>query len=245
MAATIFMTTKDQEIPYETGGFASDLAGMLNFLIDPEGAAKRVHSKWFWVVPLLVLGAIGIGVGLYMMPMILHVAALAPPPDGATPEQQARAAGMVGTFTKIAIYLSPILAAIVWAIEAVILLAIAAVTSVKARFGELFNLVAGCAVIQTLASIATAVILHFKGEVSTSAELKPAMGFDIFMPEGTNKYLMALGGSFSVFQIWWVVMMALVFAAAFRTSKVKGFMAVLPLWIFGVLLAMVGAAFQR
>ncbi len=62
----------------ESAGFASDLAGLSSFFIDPEGAAKRVHGKWFWIVPLLVCSIIAIGVGIYMAPMIVHVAAVSP-----------------------------------------------------------------------------------------------------------------------------------------------------------------------
>ncbi len=239
------MTTGDQQTQAATGGFVSDLIGLPSFLMDPESAAKRVHSKWFWIVPLIVLGVIGIGIGLFMAPIILHVAEVAPLAEGVSPEQHQQAMSMVGMFTKVGVFLSPAIAAAIWAIGAALLLMVAAVTGTKARFGELFNLVAGCGIIQTLASIATAVILHFKGDINTQAELKPALGLDIFMPEGTNKYLMALGGSFSVFQIWWVVMMALVFAAAFHTTKVKGFLSVLPLWVLMVLLTLLGAAFQK
>jgi hypothetical protein len=239
------MATKTEEIPNEASSFAGDLAGLPSFFIDPESAAKRVHSKWFWIVPLLIASIVAIAVGIYMTPLILHVAAVAPMPDGVTPEQHDRGVAFAGTATKIGVYLSPVLTAVIWALEAAILLGLATVTGVSARFGALFNLVAGCAMIQSLAAIATAVILHFKGDVSTAAELKPAMGLDIFMPEGTNKFLVAVGGSFSIFQIWWLVMMALIFAAAFRVSKVKSFAVVLPLWILGVILAMVGAIFQK
>ncbi len=239
------MTTKDQEIPMETGGFVSDLAGLPGFLFDPESAAKRVHSKWFWIVPLLVCSIIGIAVGLYLMPMIVHVTAVSPLPDGMTAEQHEKAVSMTGTFTKVFVYLAPIFSAIMWAIVALILLGMSAVTGVKARFLELFNLVAGCWVIQSLAGIATAVILHFKGEPQTALDLKPAMGLDILIPEGASKYLVAAGSSFSAFSIWWVVMMALVFAAAFRTSKVKAFAMIIPLWLLGMLGSLVSAVFQK
>ena len=236
------MTTKTDEISNEKGGFASDLAGLPCFFIDPEGAAKRVHSRWFWIMPLVVASVIGISVATFMMPIVLHVISVSPMPDGVNADEYMQRVSM---FTKITTYLSPILTALIWALEAAVMLGIAVVSGVKARFGALFNLVAGCGLIQSLAGIATALILHFKGEVSSMAELKPAMGLDIFMPEGTSKYLVALGGAFSVFQIWWVVMLALVFAAAFRTSKGKGFAAALPLWVIGLAFSLIGAAFQK
>jgi hypothetical protein len=236
------MPTKTEEMPDQAGGFGSDLAGIPSFFIDPESAAKRVHSKWFWVVPLLIASVIAVGVGIYMTPIAIHAASVSPMPDGITPEQymQRFAIGM-----KVTTYLSPILTVAFWAIEAGVLLGLAVVMGVSARFGAVFNLVAGCAMIQSLAGIAAALILHFKGEVSSMAELRPAMGLDIFLPEGTSKYLVAAGSSFSIFQIWWVVMMALVFASAFRVSKGKGFAAVLPLWVLGLCFGLLGAAFQK
>jgi len=80
-------------------------------------------------------------------------------------------------------------------------------------------LVAGCGLIQALAAIAALIVLKGKGEVSTREELRPALGLDIFLPEGTNKFLSAFLGYFSVFEIWWIVMMVLIFAAAFRVSN--------------------------
>ena len=41
--------------------FGSDLAGMGSFLIEPAGAAKRVYRKWFWVMPLIVIGIVFVG----------------------------------------------------------------------------------------------------------------------------------------------------------------------------------------
>jgi hypothetical protein len=236
------MATKHEVIPNETSGFLSDLAGLPSFLIDPESAAKRVHSKWFWIAPLLVASIVAVAVSAYITPYALHAASVSPLPDGVTAEQYTHGVAIAMKFTT---YSSPILTVVIWAIEAVILLGIAVVTGVSARFGAFFNLVAGCAMIQSLAAIATALILRFKGEVSSMAELRPAMGLDIFMPEGTNKYVVAAGASFSVFQIWWLVMMALIFAAAFRVSKAKGFAVVLPLWVFGLLLGLFGAVFQK
>jgi hypothetical protein len=162
-------------------------------------------------------------------------------PDGMTSEQFNKGAEMQAKFGP---YFVPIVL-LIYALSAGILLAMSAVMGVEAKFGQLFNLVAGCGLIQSLATIASAAILHFKGEVSSMAELRPAMGLDIFLPEGTNKYLVALASSFSIFQIWWFVMMVLIFAIAFRVSKGKAFAAVFPLWLLGLGFLLLGAAFQK
>lgn len=236
------MAIKNEEIPNEPSSFASDLAGIPSFLIDPEGAAKRVRSKWFWIAPMLISGIVAVAAYYYIMPFAIHAASVSPVPEGATPEQYVKG---VETFMKFSTYVAPIFVGVISLIEALVLLAMAAVLGVSARFGQLFNLVAGCGIIQTLGAIASSTILHFKGEVSSMAELRPAMGFDIFLPEGANKYLVASGSMFSVFQMWWVVMMVLIFAVAFRVSKGKAFAAVFPLWLLGLAFSLLGAIFQK
>ena len=116
---------------------------------------------------------------------------------------------------------------------------------IGAKFRALFNVVAGCSVIQVLSAIAALIIVKAKGEPSTMAELRPALGLDIFLPEGSNKYLGALLGYFSIFEIWWIVMMILVISAAFRVPKGKAFAAILPLILLSICFRLIGAVFSR
>ncbi len=235
------MAVKAQDLPSEPSNFASDLAGIPGFLIDPESAARRVFSKWFWIAPVLLSMIIGVAVLKHNAPYIIHAASVSPVPDGVTQEQFNKGAEIQAKFGP---YFVP-LVMLFYAIFAGLLLAMSAVLGVGAKFGQLFNLIAGCGLIQSLATVASAAVLHFKGEVSSMAELTPAMGLDIFMPEGTNKYLVAVGSAFSLFQIWWVVMMVLIFAAAFKVTKGKAFTAIFPLWLLGLCFALLGAAFRK
>ena len=112
-----------------------------------------------------------------------------------------------------------------------------------AKFRTLFNIVAGCSLITSLEAIASVVVLKMKAPVSTVAELKPPLGLDIFMSEGSHKVLMGFLSYFTVFNLWWIVMMVLVLSAALRISKGKAFAIVLPLVVLSLLMIMVGAAF--
>jgi hypothetical protein len=225
--------------------FGDDLAGMGSFLIDPAGAARRVFSKWFWVGPLILVSIIAIVTSLVRLPITQHVLETMPMPPNANPEQFQRGIAMGMTVQHIFAWLSPVLTAFLYALSALILLAMSSVMGVTAKFGALFNLIAGCSLIQALAAIASVVILKAKGDVSTVAELQPALGLDIFTPEGTNKFVVAFLASFSIFEIWWIVMAMLIYSHAFKVSKRKGFAAILPLILLGMLFRLVGAAFQR
>jgi hypothetical protein len=111
------------------------------------------------------------------------------------------------------------------------------------KFRTLFNIVAGCSLIASLEAIASVIVLKMKAPVSTLAELKPPLGLDIFLSEGANKFLMGFLSYFTVFNIWWIIMMVLVLAAAFRITKGKAFAIVLPVILISLVLIMVGAAF--
>ncbi len=234
------------DLPGSSGeGFGSDIAGMGNFLIDPAGAARRVHSKWFWIGPLIVFSIVSILASYVVMPMTRHVMEVAPLPQGVSPEQYQKSMEVGLTIQRISMYFAPIMVALIFAIQTLVLFAATAVLSIGARFRQLFNLIAGCSLIQVLAAIAGIVVLKSKGEVSTLAELRPALGLDIFLPAGANKFLAAVLGYFSVFEIWWIVMMVLIFSAAFKVNRGKAFAVVLPLILLSIILRLAGAAFQR
>jgi hypothetical protein len=225
--------------------FGDDVAGMGSFYIDPQGAARRVFHKWFWIGPLIVFSIVSITASYLMMPMVQHVLEVSPIPAGSTPEQYQRAMEMGLTFQRIGMYFSPLIVGVIMALQALVIFATCSILTLEVKFRWLFNLVAGCSLIQALASIASLVILKAKREVSTMAEMRPALGLDIFLPEGTSKYAIALLGYFSVFEIWWIVMMVLIFSAAFRVSKGKAFAAILPLIVLSIVLRVGVAVFQK
>jgi hypothetical protein len=240
-----YMSVPELPAIEEKGSLMGDFLGMFNFLIDPGAAAKLIRHKWFWVAPLILISILTLVIGSILMPLVQQVIMSQPPPPNTDPATYQRGLGIAVAIQKAFTYASPVTTALFWAIFAVILLGSCAVLGVKAKFVWLFNLIAGTALIQGLQAIAVMLILKFKGEITTTAELQPAMGLDIFMPEGASKMLTALVGFFSVFQIWYIVMLVLVFAAAFKVSKGKALAVVSPIIIIGLLFRLVGAAFQR
>jgi hypothetical protein len=225
--------------------FADDLAGIPGFLIDAQGSARRVHTKWFWVGPLILFSIVSIVASMVLMPVVRHVMEIAPIPDNVDPAQYQRSMQMGLKIQSYTMYLAPIGAAVIFALQALVLFGVSQIFTVRATFRQMFNLIAGCSIIQLLSSIASVVILKTKGDISTMAELRPALGLDIFLPEGTNKFAMAFLGYFSIFEIWWMVMLVLIVSAAFKVNKSKAVMIVAPLVLISLLFRIGGAAFQR
>nr|MDQ2711800.1 hypothetical protein [Acidobacteriota bacterium] len=122
------MATITPDLPANSGeSFGSDLAGMGNFLIDPRGAAKRVHSRWFWIAPLILFSIVSIVASYLMLPMTRHIMEVAPLPQGTSPEQYQKGMEMGLTIQRIIMYFAPVVAAIIFAIQAAVLLGMSAV----------------------------------------------------------------------------------------------------------------------
>lgn len=232
----------DEERQAPPESFGSNAAGMLNFLIDPKAAAPRLFTKWFWIAPLLLFTLVSVTGNLIVTPMVQHVLETQPTPAGANPETSQ---SQIATGMKIQRVAGAVFPIIMVAFQALVLWGMASVTAIEARFRQMFNLAAGCSIISALGALAGVLVLKGKGEISTMAELRPAMGLDIFLPEGTNKFLTAILGYFSVFELWWVVMVVLVISAAYRVGKGRAFTIAAPLILISLIFRLVGAAFQR
>jgi hypothetical protein len=238
------MSTLVPDLPLESREtFGDDLVGMGSFFIDPQGAARRAFHKWFWVGPLIVVSIVAIVTQLVRLPITQQVMETMSPPNGISQAQWDRQTQISLMIQHIAVWCSPIIVALLFAFQAVVLFAMCSILTVNAKYRTLFNIVAGCSLITMLEAIASVLVLRMKAPVSTLAELKPPLGLDIFLSEGANKFLMGFLSYFTVFNVWWIIMIVLVLAAAFRITKGKAFMIVLPLILLSLALVMIGAAF--
>ena len=232
------------ELP-ESGGFMDNLAGMFNFFIDPQAAARYVFRKWFWVAPFLVTSIVVLVVAVLSFPFAQQAMLNMPPPPNVAPEQFQKQMQVGIAIQRVAVWFTPVIVAIIIAVSSLIIYASAAVMGIKARFSSLFNLLYGCSLISALQAIATFIIIKAKGEVSTMADLQPPLGLDIFLPAVSSKMLVAFFDYFNIFELWYVVMAILIFAVAYTVSKGKAFLTLLPFSILGLVLKLAGAMFQR
>ena len=238
------MSTLAPELPLEPReSFADDVVGMGSFFIDPEGASKRATRKWFWIAPLIVVSIIGMVAQYMRIPIMQTVMENMTPPNGLSQEQWDKQVPISMMIQHVVVWFVPVIAAIMMAFQSVIMLVMCMLSGVNAKFRTLFNIVAGCALITALEQIASIVVLKLKGSVDSLAELKPALGLDIFMPDGANKFLVGFLSYFTVFNIWWIIMIVLVTAATFKIAKSKAFVIILPTILIFLVFIMLGAAF--
>ena len=218
------------------------ILAMLNIFIDPKEAVKGFDSKWAWVWPLLVVSVVAAVIGWLTIPFALQ-ALQYEPPRGLTREQLQATMPRIQMISKIAVFAAPISTGVMTMLWAGLLAAACAVLDIKATFHKLFTLVAHCGLINAVQAVAMFVILSLKrDEIQSVQQLIPHFGLDLLLADGANKQLAALLGYFSIFQIWYLIILALGLAFMAGVPKGKAFAAITPVWLLGLLMR-IGTSF--
>jgi hypothetical protein len=230
--------------PQPTASLKEGILGLLNVYIDPVSTARRVQLKWFWIYPLIVLSIVSTIVQSQLIPFTLQAMRM-DPPNGASGEQLDRILSMTSTVSHVAAYCSPLIILLFTAIAALLVMALGAIVDARVRFPTLLSLLLTCGMISTLQYVAQVIVLKAKGldDIQSMRQLQVPLGLDIFIP-ATG----ALGGLlnfFSIFMIWYIVMLGLTYAHLAKVSKGKAFFATSGAWVLFMVLAVVGAAFRK
>jgi hypothetical protein len=222
------------------------LLAMLNVFVDPKAAVDRFRGKkWAWIAPVLVCGIVAAAVGWISAPIVIRVM-LQNPPEGANVQQLEQAVPFMSMAYKIGSLASPIMIAVMLLISAALLLAACTIMDIPAKLGELYNLVAFVGLIPTLQMAAMAAVLWLRrDDIQSLAELQPPFGLNILLSDDSSKILRGFLGYFTPFTIWYIVVLALKFAYLKNVPTRRAFAATAPVWIFGLLAALVGAMFSR
>lgn len=231
--------------PERSESFASDLAGMFSFLFDPQGAARRLPRKWFWVAPTLLCCIAFMIYSAVSSPILSHYMQTAPIPNGVNPDQYAQMLRMQEKFAWVGMIVAPLMVLFMFVIFSALTFAVSSMFAIQAKFGKIFNLFAGCSIFSAIQALVWALILKMKGEISATSEIRPPLGLDIFLPDGTSKLLMGIASYFSIFQIWYIVMIVLIFSIGFRVSKGKAMAVITPAIVLGLAFTILGTVFQK
>jgi hypothetical protein len=230
--------------PEPTASLKEGLLGLVNVYIDPASTARRVQLKWFWVYPLVVLSIVSIIVQLQLIPFTIQ-AMRVDPPNGISGEQLDRMLSLTTTISTVTAYCIPIIILIFTAIAALLVMAVGAIVDARVRFQHLLSLLLTCGMISMLQYIAAVIVLKSKGldDIQSMHQLQVPLGLDIFINASG-----ALGGVlnfFSIFMIWYIVILGLTYAHLAKVSKGKAFFAIIPAWLVPMLFAVLGAMFRK
>jgi hypothetical protein len=216
---------------------------LFDILLDPERAARRLHSNAAWLYPLLIVGLGGIALGLANLPIQARLIE-SNLPAGLSSEQTENTMRSVLTYQKVGIFPAPLALLLKWALLAWILFMSCVLMEIKATFKHLYCLLAQCSLLIFMQDLTVSAIIRLKGERAQSlADLAPRLGLDLVLT-GLSKPMTALIGYFSVFNIWYIVALTLALSCLGACSRRKAFLAATPVWLLPLCL-LVGLAWLR
>lgn len=220
------------------------IVGMLNLFVDPKATAKRVPAPLSWLWPLITLSVIYVVFGSLMLPYALQLVDLRLRQQNASPEQMERVRSITHALTQFSMLFTPVILIVVMLVVVWLVTAMASMAGIRAKFRDVFSLMAAGALIPALQYIAIYVVVHTKGDEITSQEqLTPPFGLDIFL-QNIHGALLALVNFFSIFEIWYLVVMTFGLAYLAKTSKGKAFFALTPAWLLPLILRVVQGMLQ-
>jgi hypothetical protein len=218
--------------------------GMLNAFVDPAGTAKRVPAPLSWLWPLIILGIITITLGYLMVPYQLTLADAQITQRGLSAEQMERARSITHTIAQFTIPAAPIFVIGFLALFAWLMGLVGSMLGMRSKFRDVFSVLAACSLISALQSIATFIVVRAKGdEIVSPEQLTPPFGLDLFFPNIHGAQLAFLN-YFSIFQIWFLIVLTFGMAYLTKSSKGKAFAMITPAWLIPLFLRIVQAMFQ-
>jgi hypothetical protein len=228
-----------------TGSAADGLIGLVNVFVDPQTTAQKVPSRLSWLWPVLVL-VIGYTVITYlMMPYSMQMMEASIRQRNLPPEQLDQALAMGRTIGQGIAYATPIIGIGFTALFALLIKVVYSMMDVRPKFRDVFSMLAACSVIPLLQMAATYVVLRTKGDpVETPEQLQPSFGLDIFL-QGIHGATFAFVHFFSIFQIWYLVVLVFGLAYLTKSTRMQALFAITPVWLIPLALAMIGGMFQK
>lgn len=230
----------------ERGGRVSDgLIGALNVFIDPGETARRAPSKLSWLWPIVLLSVGYLVIAYMLLPYTLQLMDAALAQRNIPSESMERASSMMHAATRITTPLTPVFMIGFLALNALLIKVVYAMLDARKRFRDIFAMLAACSLIPFLQYALSYLVLRIKGDpVQSPEQMTPPFGLDLFFPNLHGPALAFLS-FFSIFEIWFIVVLTLGLAHLTHTSKTKSFIASIPAWLVPLGMKLIGSVFQR
>jgi len=232
----------------ESSGMGSSLAGLLNVFVDPGTTAKHAAKKGFWLWPALILVIGFLVFGYLMMPYTAQLVDVKIQQQiqaqGAPADRLETARNMGHIFMYVGLIATPVFVILFSMLIAWLINVMLSMVAAKGRFHDTFGLLLACGLIPFLQYVATYFEVRFKGDPITSQEqFQAPFGLDIFL-QGLHGVPLAFVHFFSIFEIWYLVVLTVGISAMYGISKGKAFASITPAWVIPLIFALIGALFS-
>jgi Yip1 domain len=222
--------------------------GMLNVFVDPKATAQRIPAPLSWLWPIITLIIIYLVTGYLMLPYIMNLIDVRInqqiSQQNTTADQAERARNITHAIYQYYPLAIPVIVIVFILFFAWLVSAMASMAGLRAKFRDIFSLMAACSLIPALQSIAIYIVLRTKGdEITSQDQLTPPFGLDIFL-QNIHGALLGFVNFFSIFEIWYLVILTLALAYLGKSSKGKAFFAITPAWVLPLVIKVVQSMLQ-
>src|SRR5712671_4084298 len=128
-----------EEVMAEENGIASGFIGMFNAFVDPQGLAKRVPAKWFWVGPVITVTIIFVVVGYLMAPFTSQMIDVQMAQRNMPPEQLEKAKSVAHIIGKVTMFAIPVFMFLFLMLGALLVNVTASMVGLRTKFRDIFS----------------------------------------------------------------------------------------------------------
>ena len=215
---------------------------MLHVFFDPAKTVKRAHRRSFWIWPFLLASAAGLFTELRLAPAALRILQSNPPLGFSAGDLQP-ILDMAGQVIWAFAFLSPVLLAVKLFGIAWVIVWTCKLMKIPARFLAVFNLVAACSLIYAIEDLAGYFWVQARiGQLHSLDQLQPSFGIGVLLSHAVGPILLAILNFFSVFEIWYLLILVLSISFLTGCSRGQAFAAITLVWLPSLIFAVFSAA---
>ena len=206
-------------------------------LHSPETAFVSEFSGPSFVVPLCILGLIGIGISALQSPIQVEWTRFQMEAAGTPGEQIKSSLEMMNKSAILTLLLTPALLFLRWLLLALMLWLTAAVFLDSLTYKKVLTIVAYSYLPILARDAVTCLVLFMRSDAALrhADGMTVALGLNLLFPSMPLPWS-ALVGSINLFEIWFVTLLVVGISKAARATPLRALAIVLPTWIIAVVL---------
>jgi hypothetical protein len=222
-------------------GIWDDWNAMLRVFFDPAEAVRRADRPLFWVWPVLLTSVVGLSTDLRLAPLAVRILQTNPPLGFSAGDLQP-ILGIVSRVLWLGAFLSPVLLAVKLFGIACVIAWTCRLMKLPVKLLPVFNLVAACSLIRMLEDIANYFLVRATaGDLHSLDQLQASFGLDLILPPTGSAVVSATLNFFSIFEVWYLVILVLGIACLTRGSRAQALAAITLVWMPSFAFALLSA----
>jgi hypothetical protein len=227
-----------------SGGINAFFSRAASIFISPSRVFADIErGRVSWWQPFIWFAVINMVVAYLSIPITLAVTRLNP--NNLPQETLQDTVEKIEQFGLVGVVLTPVLILIMALIVSMIGYILVSIMSADSSFKKFFTLFMYSTIVASLTSFLSVIIVRFfRGVETIRSTADGSISFGLgFLAPPDNRFLEAIFKSFDLFSIWSLVLVAMGLIYIFKMTRNQAIICVIPLWLIGVVMLVIGSLF--